>query len=82
MLKKGKKGSQLRAMLISASMPGELAAEYSAKCRELSLEEKDSARKEELLLMASNLKKVPWNPPRTFWEAVQALWITHMLVMQ
>ncbi len=79
--KKGKKGVQLRAMMISASMPGELAAEYSAKCRELASNEKDSARKEELLKMASNLEKIPWNPPQTFWEAVQALWITHMLVM-
>jgi formate C-acetyltransferase len=79
--KKEKKGAQLRAMLISASMPGELAAEYSAKCRDLAQKEKDSARKEELMIMASNLEKVPWNPPRTFWEAVQALWITHMLVM-
>ena len=31
--------------------------------------------------MAQNLSKVPWEPAATFWEAVQALWINHMLVM-
>ena len=27
------------------------------------------------------LTRVPWEAPVTFWEAVQALWLTHMLVM-
>jgi formate C-acetyltransferase len=31
--------------------------------------------------MAENLQNVPWEPAETFWEAVQALWLTHMLVM-
>ncbi len=31
--------------------------------------------------MATNLSRVPWEPAETFWEAVQALWITHMLVL-
>jgi formate C-acetyltransferase len=31
--------------------------------------------------MATNTARVPWEPARTFWEAVQALWLTHMLVM-
>lgn len=31
--------------------------------------------------MAENLNMVPWEPPQTFWQAVQALWLTHMLVM-
>ena len=31
--------------------------------------------------MAQNLDRVPWEPAQTFWEAVQALWITHMLIM-
>ncbi|MBW2219335.1 MAG: hypothetical protein JRF40_07580, partial [Deltaproteobacteria bacterium] len=31
--------------------------------------------------MAKNLDQVLWEPPETFWEAVQALWITHMLIM-
>ena len=31
--------------------------------------------------MAENMAVVPWNPPENFWQAVQALWFTHMLVM-
>ncbi len=45
------------------------------------LKEPDAARKSELLQMAAMLKKVPWEPARTFWEGVQSLWLTHMLVM-
>jgi len=31
--------------------------------------------------MAANLQHVPWEPAGNFWEAVQSLWLTHMLVM-
>jgi formate C-acetyltransferase len=79
--RKGKKGDQLRAMMIAATMPGELAAKYAALCRDLSGREADPGRKAELLAMAGNLARVPWEPAATFWEAVQALWLTHMLVM-
>ncbi len=77
----GKKGGQLRAMLTAASMPRDLAAEYSKECTRLAQAEADPVRKNELLQMADILTRVPWEPARTFWEAVQSLWLTHMLVM-
>lgn len=79
--KKGSKGKQLRAMMTSATMPRDLAAKYSSLCYRKAEKEKDTVRKNELLEMAENLKKVPWEPAENFWEAVQALWLTHMLVM-
>lgn len=79
--KKGSKGKQLRAMMTSATMPRDLAAKYSSVCYRKAEKEKDTVRKNELLEMAKNLKKVPWEPAENFWEAVQALWLTHMLVM-
>ncbi|MFO7559865.1 MAG: pyruvate formate lyase family protein [Desulfobacterales bacterium] len=79
--KNGPKGAQLRAMMTAATMPRDVAAEYAKLCRELADKEKQKTRKEELLQMAKNLDQVPWEPPETFWEAVQALWITHMLIM-
>lgn len=79
--KKGAKGAQLRAMLIAATMPRDLAGRYADLCRELEAEEKDPARKEELGSMAKNLDRVPWLPAENFWEALQSLWLTHMLVM-
>jgi len=77
----GPKGDQLRAMLTAAMTPRELAKKYKALCQKLAEEEKDPQRKAELAQMAANLARVPWEPPQTFWEAVQALWLTHMLVI-
>src|SRR4030042_3514355 len=79
--KVGKKGGQLRAMMIAATMPRDLAAEYRRECAHLAEIEPDASRRAELAQMADNLARVPWEPPQTFWEAVQALWLTHMLVM-
>jgi formate C-acetyltransferase len=77
---RGPRGDQLRAMLTSATLPGELAGKYAQLCKKLALEE-SAGRKDELYQMASHLERVPWEPPQTFWEAVQALWLTHMLIM-
>jgi formate C-acetyltransferase len=44
-------------------------------------QEIDPQRRQELLEMAENLSRVPWEPARNFWEAVQSLWLIHMLVM-
>ncbi|MDR1806224.1 MAG: hypothetical protein LBQ80_05610 [Clostridium sp.] len=79
--KQGAKGAQLRAMLNSCDTPIKLAAKYAARCRELAAKEENAARKAELEQMASNLDLVPANPPQDFWQAMQALWLTHMLIM-
>jgi formate C-acetyltransferase len=79
--KNGPKGAQLRAMMTAATMPRDLAARYANLCRRLAAEESDSTRADELQQMAGNLERVPWEPATSFWEAVQALWINHMLVM-
>jgi formate C-acetyltransferase len=76
-----KQGNQIRAMMTSATMARDLAIEYSGECQRLAVEEQNNERKHELLEMANNLKRVPWQPASSFWEAVQALWLTHMLVM-
>lgn len=77
----GPRGAQLRAMLTAATMPRDLAAAYRDLCRDLAALEKDAGRRRELLAMADNLSRVPWEPPATFWEALQALWLNHMLIM-
>ncbi len=79
--KNGAKGAQLRAMMTACTMPRELAEKYSAFCRAQAEKCKDPVRREELLVMAANTAKVPWNPAENFYEAVQSLWLTHMLVM-
>jgi formate C-acetyltransferase len=77
----GKKGGELRAMLTAATMPRDLAKEYSSECSFLAQSEGDLERRNEFLQMAKNLSRVPWEPAQTFWEAIQSLWLTHMLVM-
>jgi pyruvate-formate lyase len=77
----GPPGAQLRAMLTAADMPRALADAYRRLCRRLAGETRDAVRRMELAQMADNLARVPWEPPRNFWEAVQALWLNHMLIM-
>ncbi|MBR6479156.1 MAG: hypothetical protein IKT04_01470 [Clostridia bacterium] len=79
--KNGEKGAQLKAMMTACLMPKELNEKYSAYCLECAAKETDPKRKEELETMAKNCANVPWNPPQNFWEAVQALWTTHFLIM-
>lgn len=78
---KGKKGAQLRAMLTASTLARDLADEYRKVVENLAKDEPDAARKSELEQMAQNLSRVPWEPAANFWEGVQALWLTHMLVM-
>ncbi|MHA1230727.1 MAG: pyruvate formate lyase family protein [Candidatus Helarchaeota archaeon] len=79
--KKGPKGDELRAMLIAAEIPRKLAKKYADECRRLIKETTNEERKKELEQMAKNLEKVPWEPAETFWQGVQAVWLTHMLIM-
>jgi trans-4-hydroxy-L-proline dehydratase len=79
--KTGRRGGQLRAMMTAAIMPRDLAAEYACEGERLAAAEGNPDRRDELLQMAKNLGRALWEPAETFWEAVQALWLTHMLVM-
>lgn len=77
----GPKGNQLRAMLTACAMPVELARAYESELGRLHAEETSPVRLKELQSMAANLARVPAEGARNFWEALQALWLTHMLVM-
>ena len=78
---KGPRGAQYRAMMTAAMMAKELADKYVKLCQDLAGKETDTGRKEELEQIAANLNRVPWEPANTFWEAIQALWFNHMLIM-
>jgi pyruvate-formate lyase len=79
--RRSERGAQLRAMMTAATMPRDLATKYSTLCSSLASGESDPERRTELEQMAANLKRVPWEPATTFWEALQALWLNHMLIM-
>jgi len=79
--KKGSKGQELRAMIAATKIPRKLAKKYAEECRRLKQEASTPERAEELEQMAINLERVPWEPAETFWQGVQAIWLTHMLIM-
>jgi formate C-acetyltransferase len=79
--KKGPKGETLRAMMISAEVPKELAQKYALECETLIEVASTQERKEELQTMIDNLTQVPWGPATTFWQGLQTVWLAHMLAM-
>ena len=56
------------------------AHRYAALAETMAAEEKDEARKAELLEMARICRKVPNAPAESFHEAMQAFWFTFLLV--
>lgn len=55
-----------------------LANRYAIKAREMAKVEKNAVRKEELLKIAEICRKIPKNPPTTFYEAIQFVWFTQV----
>ncbi len=52
------------------------AGRFAALARSRADAEQDLERRAELLAIAAACERVPWLPPRSFHEAVQALWFT------
>lgn len=75
------KAEQLRAMDIAAEAICIYARRHAAAARELASREPDPVRREELCRIAEVCEWVPENPPRNFWEALQAYWFVHVGVI-
>ncbi|MFW9769118.1 MAG: pyruvate formate lyase family protein [Candidatus Thorarchaeota archaeon] len=71
----------IEALILGCETAKEVGLRYSKKAQEIADIEQDTTRKKELQNIAAICKRVPWEPPTTFWEALQSLWIVHMLVM-
>lgn len=56
------------------------ANRYAELAQKLAHETSDPIRKEELLEMARILRKVPWEAPDSFHEALQAVWIIQVVL--
>jgi trans-4-hydroxy-L-proline dehydratase len=70
-----------RAILICAEAVRLYMDRCVAELHRLEATESDPLRRAELEHMARICSHVPWNPPETFPEALQALWTIHMLLM-
>lgn len=67
-----------RSIKIVASGIIKFANRYSDKAEELAREENSLERKNELMEISRICKKVPENPPETFYEAIQFLWFVQL----
>jgi len=70
-----------RAVMICGEAVQGYMQRNAALAERLAAAEPDRARAAELREIARIMRKVPWEPPATFPEALQALWTTHMLLM-
>lgn len=71
----------LDALMVCCEAARVMAGRYAEEAERLAREEKDEARAGELSEIARICRKVPWEPAETFHEALQSLWMTHMLIM-
>ncbi len=75
------KRDYVRAMIIAVEAVKRFAERYAEEAERLAEREDDEGRRAELLEIARICRKVPWEPAESFWEALQSVWFTHMLVM-
>ncbi len=68
----------LQAVIISLEGMISFAQRHAALARELAAREKEPTRKQELERIAEVCEWVPANPARTFHEALQSFWFTHL----
>jgi len=66
----------LESAIICCDAVRDFASRYAALAEEKAEEESDPARKEELKKIAERCRRVPWQPPRDFREAMQFVWFT------
>ena len=69
-----------RAILIVAEAVKTFAGRYAALAGQMAQGEKDGKRKAELQEMSRILTKVPYEPAGNLREAVQGLWIVHLVL--
>ncbi|MEJ2237875.1 MAG: pyruvate formate lyase family protein, partial [Gemmatimonadales bacterium] len=75
------KQEQLKAMSICAYALIHYAYRHAQVARSVAQTESDPRRRGELLRIAEVCRRVPGNPPRDFWEALQYYWFVHVGVI-
>lgn len=75
------KRDQARAMVLCLDAVRDLSFRYAALADDLAAQCDDPQRRDELLTIARNCRRVPWEPAKTFHEALQSLWMTHSMVL-
>lgn len=71
----------LEALQITLVGARNFAQRYADEAKRLAQTEADPERKKELEEISRICSKVPWEKPSNFYEAVQAVWFCHLLIM-
>ncbi len=72
-------GAFLDSVVLACGAVIDLAARLADRCEQEAAQAPDGARAAELTQMAANLRQAPAGPARTFWQALQAVWLVHMV---
>jgi formate C-acetyltransferase len=71
----------LEAVIMTCETMRDFSLRFTKLAKELASKESDEERKTELLKIAENSEKVPWNGSETFYEAVQSFWFTQNAII-
>jgi formate C-acetyltransferase len=77
--KEVKKIPFLEGVIMVMEAAASIGKRFATRARELAEKEVDAKRKAELLKIAEVCDWVPANPARTFYEAIQSIWFSHIL---
>jgi len=69
----------LKAVIICCDAAVAFANRFVDEATRLADGETNANRRDELLKIAENCRRVPANPPRTYYEAIQALWFSQVI---
>lgn len=69
-----------RAVIITMQAVRDFALRYANLAAETAASTADPARRAELIRMSDALRRVPYEPAGNFYEAVQSLWLVHLVL--
>ena len=69
-----------RAVIVVIDAVRAFAGRYADLAESMRPKEPNAQRRDELRRMADALRKVPYGPAETFYEAVQSLWLVHLVL--
>ncbi len=70
-----------RAEIITLEAAAGYIRRYAALAEQMAEKERDPQRRQELFKVAANCQWVAENPPRTFWEALQLLYLATTIIL-
>ena len=70
----------LESVMIACRAALGFAGRFAREAERLAAAADEPLRRQELLAVAANCRRVPAYPARTFWEALQSCWFVHLLI--